>query len=92
MTPAELDRWLSREESRAVGQKRGGKGESTGHQAGQRIVEILETKKSELSDSDYDHMQKVSGYVGRHLRQRPKDPEDSRWRYSLMNWGHDPMK
>ena len=20
------------------------------------------------------------------------EPEDSKWRYSLMNWGHDPLK
>jgi hypothetical protein len=30
----------------------------------------------------------------RHLAQRPTKEriEDSRWRYSLMNWGHDPCK
>jgi hypothetical protein len=28
-----------------------------------------------------------------HLAQRPEgDVEDTRWRYSLMNWGHDPLK
>ena len=39
-------------------------------------------------------MRKVVGYVKRHGQQRPqhKDVEDSRWRYSLMNWGHDPLK
>lgn len=34
---------------------------------------------------------KVVGYTKRHLAQRPSgDVEDSAWRYSLMNWGHDP--
>jgi len=29
----------------------------------------------------------------RHLAQRPDgDVEHTRWRYSLMNWGHDPLK
>jgi hypothetical protein len=38
-------------------------------------------------------MKRVNGYVKRHLGQGPKkDPEDSKWRYSLMNWGHDPPK
>jgi Protein of unknown function (DUF3140) len=38
-------------------------------------------------------MKRVNGYVKRHLGQGPKkDPEDSKWRYSLMNWGHDPLK
>lgn len=37
-------------------------------------------------------MRKVVGYVRRHLAQRPSgDVEDTRWRYSLMNWGHDPL-
>jgi hypothetical protein len=29
----------------------------------------------------------------RHLAQRPSgDVSESAWRYSLMNWGHDPSK
>ncbi len=29
----------------------------------------------------------------RHAKQGPKnDVEDSKWRYSLMIWGHDPLK
>ncbi|AKK27754.1 DUF3140 domain-containing protein [Mycobacterium sp. EPa45] len=43
--------------------------------------------------SDYAHMRKVVGYAKRHLAQRPSgDVSDSNWRYSLMNWGHDPTK
>ena len=46
-----------------------------------------------LSDEDYAHMRKVVGYTKRHLAQRPSgDDKDSAWRYSLMNWGHDPLK
>ena len=33
------------------------------------------------------------GYIKRHLAQRPSGQiEDTAWRYSLMNWGHDPAK
>ena len=40
---------------------------------------------------DAVNMRKVTGYVHRHLAQRPDgDVTDTRWRYSLMNWGHDP--
>jgi hypothetical protein len=94
MTAAELETWLDTEESRAVGQKSGGSGESTGHESGRRIVELLRTKKDDLSDDDLAHMRKVHGYVQRHLAQEPSkaDVETSKWRYSLMNWGHDPLK
>jgi hypothetical protein len=39
-------------------------------------------------------MNRVTGYVHRHLGQGPKkqNVEESKWRYSLMNWGHDPLK
>jgi hypothetical protein len=91
LAPAELEKWLETEESRSVGQKDGG--ESTGHASGRRIVELRRTGKDDLSDDDYAHMRKVVGYVHRHLAQRPSgDVEDSAWRYSLMNWGHDPLK
>src|SRR3954466_7491470 len=94
MTPKALEDWLETDEARSVGQKSGGSGESTGHESGRRIVELLRTKKDDLTDDDYAHMRKVHGYVQRHLAQEPKkeDVESSNWRYSLMNWGHDPLK
>ncbi|TYP87937.1 DUF3140 domain-containing protein [Blastococcus xanthinilyticus] len=93
MTAGELEEWLGTEESQAVGQKDGGD-ESTGHASGRRIVELLRTKKDDLTAEDLAHMRKVHGYVARHLAQQPakEDVETSRWRYSLMNWGHDPLK
>nr|WP_277348356.1 DUF3140 domain-containing protein [Streptomyces thermoviolaceus] len=92
MKPAALEKWLETDESRSAGQHKDG-GESTGHASGRRIVEILRTKKSDLSDDDYQHMRKVVGYIRRHLAQQPSgDVRDTRWRYSLMNWGHDPLE
>ena len=93
MTAAELKKWLDSDDSKKVGQKSDGGGESTGHHSGRHIVSILQKKKADLTDADYAHMRKVLGYVKRHLAQRPSsDVEDSRWRFSLMNWGHDPLK
>ena len=90
MTASELEKWLDTDESKSVGQ---GSGESVGHQSGRRIVTILGTKKGDLSDDDVAHMRKVVGYVHRHLAQRPDgDVSETPWRYSLMNWGHDPLK
>jgi hypothetical protein len=92
MTPKELEEWLQTEESKSVGQSDGGS-ESKGHESGRRIVEIKRKNKSDYTDDDVEHMKRVNGYVKRHLGQGPdKDPEDSKWRYSLMNWGHDPLK
>ena len=92
MSPKGLRAWLDTEESQSVGDT-GGDGESTGHRSGRRIVEIEERSVDELTDDDHAWMDKVVGYVHRHLAQRPSgDVTDTKWRYSLMNWGHDPLK
>ena len=86
---------LDTKESKAVGFKGAngsGRGESVGHASGRRIVTILGKKKDDLTDDDYAHMRKVVGYVRRHLAQEPANVATSRWRYSLMNWGHDPLR
>ncbi|MDR4262198.1 DUF3140 domain-containing protein, partial [Bacillus pacificus] len=70
-----------------------GEGEAVGHRMGERILEIKARRKAELTERDQADMRKVIGYVHRHAAQRPKgDIRDSRWRHSLMNWGHDPLK
>jgi hypothetical protein len=93
MTPKELRDWLQTNDSRSVGDA-GGDGESTGHEMGRHIVDLLGRKAADLDDEDLRRMKKVTGYVHRHLAQKPteEDVETSRWRYSLMNWGHDPLK
>ena len=91
MSPSDLEDWLETDESKEAGDHGDG-GESTGHESGRRIVDIKRTKVDDLSDDDHEHMQKVVGYVHRHLAQRPSgDVEDTTWRHSLMNWGHDPL-
>jgi Protein of unknown function (DUF3140) len=93
MTPAKLERWLQTEESRGVGWTHEGERESVGHQEGRRIVEIKRKGAAELGDDDLTHMRKVIGYCHRHLAQRPSgDVAETRWRYSPMKWGHEPLK
>ena len=94
MTASELEKWLKTDESKSVGQD-SGDGSSIGHHSGERIIGILHKKKADLTPDDEAHMHKVHSYVSRHSAQGPAhaaDVETSRWRYSLMNWGHDPLK
>ena len=90
MTPKELESWLDTDESKSVGDS--DSGESTGHESGRKILDIKDTNKGDLSDDQWDWMQKTVGYINRHCAQVPNDPEGSDWEYSLKNWGHDPMK
>ena len=93
MTASELEKFLKTDKSLEVGYKAHDGDESVGHKSGERIVELLHTKQADLSEDDLKHMHKVVGYVHRHMAQRPEgDVEDTNWRASLMNWGHDPLK
>ena len=95
MDAADLRSWLRTDASKSVGwpKDRAPGEESVGHASGRRIVKLLGKPAGELTDDDYAHMRKVVGYVHRHLKQRPtRDVTHTRWRYSLMNWGHDPIR
>lgn len=93
MTPKQIEKWLQTEESKEVGFKEKENGESVGHQSGGKIIHILGKRKADLNEADYAHMRKVTGYIKRHLAQKPGgDIENTPWRFSLMNWGHDPIK
>ncbi len=92
MTSKQLNEWLETEKSQSVGQD-AGDGEAKGHKSGRHIVDILQKNKADLTGDDLDHMNKVVSYIKRHRAQGPSgDAEESDWRYSLMNWGHDPCK
>jgi len=86
-----LEAWLETDESRSVGFVRPGESESVGRQAGRRLAAILRMPDHALADEDYRLMRKAVGYVRRHRAQEPANIVTSRWRYALMNWGHDPL-
>jgi DNA topoisomerase VI subunit B len=93
MTPQQLSSWLETENSQQVGQKQEDGAESIGHKSGRQIVQLLERDESDYSEAEIAHMRKVVSYVRRHSAQRPQgDVQDTRWRFSLMNWGHDPLQ
>ncbi|HSV38077.1 MAG TPA: DUF3140 domain-containing protein [Nocardioidaceae bacterium] len=92
MTARELEHWLETDRSKVVGELRFG-AESTGHEAARKIAKILRKRKDDLNDDDLDHIREVVAFVKAHLARRPRgDIRETRWRYVLMNWGHDPLK
>ncbi len=92
MSASELEKWLKTDESRHTGQD-SGDGEAIGHKSGKMIIDILHKKKADLTDDDYHQMHRVVSYISRHKAQKPHgDLADSRWNYSLKNWGYDYSK
>ena len=90
MSPQKLAVWLETSKSKEVGYKSREGDESVGHQSGRRIVELLGKAQAEFSSGDVAHAKKVIGFIHRHVAYRPPgDIADSRWRYSLMNRGHE---
>ncbi len=100
MSSKTLSSWLETSESQGVGMTsegekvaRPGDHEAVGHEMGRRILSLHAKQAADLDDDDYAAMRKVIGYVHRHIKQRPDgDVTETRWRKSLMNWGHDPLK
>ena len=100
MGPAALRSWLETPDSQGVGMThegdkvtQPGDHEAVGHEMGRRILSLRAKKQADLTEDDYAAMRKVVGYVHRHMKQRPDgDVTETRWRKSLMNWGHDPLK
>ena len=92
MSADELEQWLGTAESRSVGTTRPVEVESVGRASGKRILRILRCPEPELAEEDYRHMRKTVGFIRRHRAQQPANIVTSRWRYALMNWGHDPLK
>ncbi len=91
MSADALEDWLLTEESRRVGTRKPGADDSVGRLAGARTVQLLRAGDERLDEDDFRHMRKVVGVVRRHRAQEPANPYTSRWRYALMNWGHDPV-
>jgi hypothetical protein len=91
MSAREIAAWHKTEASASVGQD-SGDGVSVGVKAGMRTIQILRIKRVPNSD-DIKHMRRVISFIARLRAQSPrKNRETSRWRYALMNWGHDPLK
>jgi hypothetical protein len=92
MQPQKIEDWLKTKESKPV-VIASGNGESKGRKSAKRIISIKHTNKNDLAEDDWSHMAKVVGYIKRHKAQKPDtNIENSDWRYSLMNWGYDPLK
>jgi hypothetical protein len=90
---AEIDDFLATDESKSVGIEADEGDDTKGRKSARAIIDIKRTNKEDLTDAQWDHMAKVVGYIKRHCAQVPGGGiETSDWRYSLMNWGHDPLK
>ncbi len=93
LKPDQLERWLSMPDSKKLGFKDEVKAGTRGHESGKRILKIMSKRRDKYTEDDLQHMQTVVGFVRQHRREKPPgDVFASNWRYSLMNWGHDPMK
>jgi hypothetical protein len=93
LTPEQMKQWLSTSESIKFGLRDARRGEPAGHESGKRTLALIQKRADKLTEEDFKHMNTVLTYLRRRLEKRPKgDISASNWRYSMMNWGHDPLK
>jgi len=93
LTPQQLEHWLHTRESIKFGLRDARRGEPAGHESGRRTLALMSKRADKFTADDLKHMNTVLAYLRRRLEKRPKgDVSASNWRYSMMNWGHDPLK
>ena len=91
MSWREIAAWHKTKQSASVGQD-SGDGVSVGVKAGRRTIELLQNARAPNA-GEIKHMRRVVSFIARLRTQAPRrNRETSRWRYALMNWGHDPLK
>lgn len=92
MGAGELGKWLDTKEAKAVDLEPL-ESDIPSRKAGERTIKILRKKPFELTKSNYDHIERAIAFLSKKLAERPEgNIADTLWRYSLMNWGHDPLK
>ena len=93
IAPLQLERWLGTSDSKKLVRLDASGGAVTDSDPGRLILRILKKRRDSYTVEDFNLMQTVAGEIDRRLSERPKgDIVASNWRYSLMNWGHDPSK
>ncbi|USY22816.1 DUF3140 domain-containing protein [Nocardiopsis exhalans] len=85
MTGEELRRWLLTDASGEDALPASGGVDAEGEQ----IVRLLNKRRTDVTSSDLELMERVSGFVREQLSD-PR-PEDDAWRRRLMRVGHDPL-
>jgi hypothetical protein len=90
MSSRELLEWLR---TRSAGEEVEQMPDKAGTPTGQRVLEILQKRRVDLTEDDERVMRKV---VDRVHAERRDDLEptagDANWRHRLMSIGHDPLK
>ena len=94
MSTAELEKWLETDQSKSAG-KEMKNGETVGHRAGKSILAIKKKNKLDFTTNNWDRINETVGVYHQKLHPSQKlsnDVENSRWYFSLKNWGHDALK
>lgn len=63
------------------------------HALGLRVLQVLDKRRSDLTQSDVDLMQEVTDLIRSRLANPPDDDVNNEpWRDTLMTLGHDPTR
>lgn len=90
MTSRELREWLNVD---AAGEETEELPDKSGRPTGQRVLDVLSKRRTDLTEDDVQVMQRVCDIV-RSQRSAELDPKagGAEWRRGLMSIGHDPLK
>ena len=91
MTSRELRDWLA---TQAAGEETEALPAQAGRPLGQRVLDVLGKRRSDVTPDDVEVMERVVEEVVAMRGEDDFEPTagDTDWRHGLMNIGHDPLK
>ncbi|WP_282693483.1 DUF3140 domain-containing protein [Streptomyces sp. CC208A] len=90
MTSRELEDWLR---TSAAGEETEEPPPHAGNITGRQVLAVLGKRPGDLTDSDARVMRRVVDIVHEQRGPEPRATAgDARWRHSMMDIGHDPLK
>lgn len=90
MTSEELRAWLM---TQSAGETAEELPEDAGTAQGRHVLNILQKRRTDLTDADIGTMREVVRIVRREEEEAPSgDTDNPAWRHRLMRIGHDPLK
>jgi len=93
MSPLEFEKWLETKTARIPAEENPESELIIDRKLSRKLIKILLKRKFMLTKGDYECLEKITNHINQLYKNKPTaDMLLSRWRYALMNLGHDPLK
>lgn len=88
----QMEDWLKSDEYKLVNLHN----PENGYHSGYEVIRLMNKSSREYTDKDIEYMQTIVQFIQEQKKQFPKKTDEelaySPWRFTLISFGHDPLK